>query len=58
MNDTSQYRGTFNFGTVTKIGKRLGWQNQFADVYVTNPPSTAKKNDVIFSTGINISFAH
>jgi putative salt-induced outer membrane protein len=58
LNDTSQYRGTFNFGTVTKIGKRLGWQNQFADVYVTNPPSTAKKNDVIFSTGINISFAH
>ncbi|HLW84710.1 MAG TPA: DUF481 domain-containing protein [Candidatus Sulfotelmatobacter sp.] len=58
LNDTSQYRGTFNFGTVTKISKWLGWQNQFADVYVTNPPSTAKKNDVIFSTGLNISFAH
>jgi putative salt-induced outer membrane protein len=58
LNDTSQYRGTFNFGTVTKIGKRLGWQNQFADVYVTNPPSTAKKNDVIFTTGLSISFAH
>jgi putative salt-induced outer membrane protein len=58
MNDTSQYRGTFNFGTVTKISKWLGWQNQFADVYVTNPPSTAKKNDVIFTTGLNFSFAH
>jgi putative salt-induced outer membrane protein len=58
MNDTSQYRGTFNFGTVTKISKWLGWQNQLADVYVTNPPSTAKKNDVIFTTGLNFSFAH
>jgi putative salt-induced outer membrane protein len=58
LNDTSQYRGTFNFGTVTKISKWLGWQNQFADVYVTNPPSTAKKNDVIFTTGLNFSFAH
>ena len=58
LNDASEYRGTFNFGTVTKISKWLGWQNQFADVYVTNPPSTAKKNDVIFTTGLNISFAH
>ncbi len=58
LNDTSQYRGTFNFGTVTKISKWLGWQNQLADIYVTNPPATAKKNDVIFTTGLNISFAH
>ena len=58
LSDTSQYRGTFNFGTVTKISKWLGWQNQFADVYVTNPPSTAKKNDVIFTTGLNFSFTH
>ncbi|MGA9979247.1 MAG: DUF481 domain-containing protein [Candidatus Sulfotelmatobacter sp.] len=58
LSDTSQYRGTFNFGTVTKISKWLGWQNQFADIYVTNPPSTAKKNDIIFTTGLNIAFAH
>jgi len=58
LNDTSEYRGTFNFGSVTKISKWLGWQNQFADVYVTNPPSTAKKNDVIFTTGLSVSFAH
>jgi putative salt-induced outer membrane protein len=58
LNDTSQYRGTFNFGTVTKISKWLGWQNQFSDIYVSNPPSTAKQNDLIFTTGLNISFAH
>jgi len=58
LKDTSQYRGTFNFGTVTKISKWLGWQNQFGDIYVSNPPTGAKKNDVILTTGLNFSFAH
>ena len=58
LQDTSQYRWTFNVGSVTKIGKWLGWQNQFGDIYVTNPPLSAKKNDVVFTTGLNIAFAH
>jgi putative salt-induced outer membrane protein YdiY len=58
LQDTSQYRWTFNVGTVTKISKWLGWQNQFGDIYVTNPPLSAKKNDVVFTTGLNIAFAH
>ena len=58
LQDTSQYRATFNFGTVTKISKWFGWQNQFSDIYVTNPPSSAKKNDLIFTTGLNIAFTH
>lgn len=58
LQDTSQYRWTLNVGTVTKISKWLGWQNQFGDIYVTNPPLTAKKNDVVFTTGLNIAFTH
>lgn len=58
LQDTSQYRWTFNVGSVTKISKWLGWQNQFGDIYVTNPPLSAKKNDVVFTTGLNIAFAH
>ena len=45
-------------GTVTKISKWLGWQNQFGDIYVTNPPTGAKKNDVVFTTGLNFAFTH
>jgi len=56
LTDTGQYRGTFDLGTVTKLNKWLGWQNQFGDVYVSNPPPGKKKNDVIFTTGLNISF--
>lgn len=58
LSNTGNYRMTFDFGTVTKISKWLGWQNQFGDIYVSNPPSTAKKNDVIFTTGLNFSFTH
>jgi len=43
LTDTGQYRGTFDFGTVTKISKWLGWQNQFSDIYVSNPPAGKKE---------------
>ena len=58
LSDTGEYRATFDFGTVTKISKWLGWQNQFSDIYVSNPPPTSKKNDLILTTGLNFSFTH
>jgi putative salt-induced outer membrane protein YdiY len=56
--NSGEYRGTFDFATVTKINKWLGWQNTFGDVYVTNPPTGKKKNDVVFTTGLNVTFTH
>jgi putative salt-induced outer membrane protein YdiY len=58
LSDTGEYRGTFNIGTVTKMSKWLGWQNSFQDIYVSNPPAGTKKNDLVFTTGLNIAFAH
>ena len=58
LTDSGEYRGTFDLGTVTKISKWLGWQNQFGDIYVTNPPEGKKQNDLVFTTGLNISFTH
>ncbi|HVI78593.1 MAG TPA: DUF481 domain-containing protein, partial [Candidatus Acidoferrum sp.] len=58
LQNTGEYRFTFNVGTVTKINKWFGWQNQFGDIYVSNPPTGSKKNDVIFTTGLNVSFTH
>jgi putative salt-induced outer membrane protein YdiY len=58
LQDSSDYRGTFNFGTVTKISKWLGWQNAFGDVYVSNPPVGAKQNDIVLTTGLAFSFTH
>ena len=56
LQQTGEYRFTFTAGTVTKLNKWLGWQNQFGDIYVSNPPIATKKNDVIFTTGLNITF--
>jgi putative salt-induced outer membrane protein YdiY len=58
LTNTGEYRMTFNLGTTTKINKWFGWQNTFSDIYVTNPPLGAKTNDVLFSTGVNVSFTH
>ncbi len=58
LQQTGEYRTNFNLGTVTKISKWLGWQNQFGDIYVSNPPTGSKNNDLIFTTGLNFSFAH
>lgn len=58
LNDPGEYRGTFNFGTVTKLNKWLGWQNSFGDIYVTNPPTGKRQNDILLTTGLNFSFTH
>jgi hypothetical protein len=58
LNNAGEYRTTFNFGTVTKLNKWLGWQNAFGDIYVTNPPAGKKQNDILLTTGLNVSFQH
>jgi putative salt-induced outer membrane protein YdiY len=54
--NTGEYRGTFTFGTVTKMNKWMGWQNSFSDIYVSNPPVGKKQNDIIFTTGLSLTF--
>lgn len=58
LSDTGEYRTNFNFGTVTKMNSWLGWQNSFGDIFVTNPPTGKRQNDLFFTTGLNFSFTH
>lgn len=58
LQQTGQYQALANIGTVTKLNKVLGWQNQFNDIYVSNPPIGTKTNDVVFTTGLNVTFNH
>lgn len=55
LNNTGEYRTTFDFGTVTKLSRWLGWQNSVSDIYVTNPPPGKRRNDLILTTGLNIA---
>lgn len=59
LSDIDQYRFSLDAAVVTKIKKWVGWQTSLSDRYVTNPPIAGTvPNDVILSTGFNISFAH
>ena len=41
--DVHGYRGTFNFGTVTKLNKWLGWQNSFGGYLCQQPAARNEK---------------
>jgi len=56
LNDTSQYRATVNAALSTRINNFLSWQTSFSDIYVTNPPTGTKDNDVVLTTGIGFTF--
>jgi putative salt-induced outer membrane protein len=56
LQDTSQYRFTTNAALSTKLSSWLSWQTTFSDIYVTDPPAGAKDNDLVFTTGLGITF--
>jgi putative salt-induced outer membrane protein YdiY len=59
LDQLDQYSFSLDAGVVTKINKWLAWQTSLSDRYVSNPPIAGTvPNDVILSTGINISFKY
>ena len=57
-NERGNYRTSFRLGTITKISKWLGWQNNLSDIYVTNPPAGKKQNELVFTSGLHLAFVH
>jgi putative salt-induced outer membrane protein len=56
LSETGEYRFLFNTTAVTALNSWLGWQVTFNDGYVSNPPPLIKKNDLLFSTGLRLTF--
>jgi len=56
ISDTGEYRFTFDAHAVTKLSGWLGWQVSFDDLYVSNPPTGIKTNDLVLSTGLRLTF--
>jgi len=52
------YRFAFNVTLATKIRAWLGWQTTLGDLYISDPIPGTVANDLIFSTGINVTFNH
>ena len=58
MSSTGNYRSTISLGLVTKLTKVLSWQTAFNDYYLSNPPPGKKANDLLFSTGLRLTFGN
>lgn len=53
---TGQYRTTFDSTVTTRISNWLNWQASFVDRYVSNPIPGIKKNDLLLTTGIRLTY--
>ena len=58
MSSTGDYRSTISLGMVTKLTKLLSWQTSFNDYYLSDPPPGKKSNDLLFSTGLRLTFGN
>ncbi len=56
MTETGQYRINFDVGMVTSLSKWLAWQLTYSDRYQSNPADGLKKNDILFTTGVRLTF--
>ncbi len=57
LSDTGTYRVNFDIGASTKISKWLTWNVSLSDRYLSNPAPGRKTNDVLYTTGLGITFA-
>ncbi|HZS07404.1 MAG TPA: DUF481 domain-containing protein [Blastocatellia bacterium] len=57
LTETGEYRLTFDASAVTSLSKLLGWHVTFSDRYLSNPVLGARKNDLLLTTGIRLTFA-
>ena len=56
VSDVGNYRFSFNSNITTKINSWLSWQVTFNDNYISNPPTGLKGNDLLFATGLRLTF--
>ena len=56
LSDTGNYRITFDSSLVTKLNNWLNWQVTLSDRYLSNPVPGSKNNDLLFTTGLGITF--
>ena len=56
LSDTGNYRFQFSTVAATKLKGWLSWQVSFLDGYLSDPLPGLKKNDLLLSTGIRLTF--
>jgi putative salt-induced outer membrane protein YdiY len=56
VSDTGSYRFQFDATAATKLKAWLSWQITYSDRYLSNPLPGLKKNDMLLSTGLRLTF--
>lgn len=56
LTNTGEFRMAFDAGASMPIFKFLEWTVAFNDRYLSNPPVGRKKNDLLYTTGLSVSF--
>lgn len=56
LKDKGEYRFAFDSSIVTALTNVLNWQLTVSDRYISNPPFSLKKNDVLLTTGLRFTF--
>lgn len=57
LSDTGTYRVNFDIGASTKVSRWLTWNVSLSDRYLSNPAPGRKTNDILYTTGLGITFA-
>ena len=57
LSNTGAYRANFDVGGSTKIAKWLVWNVSVSDRYLNRPAPGRKANDLLYTTGLGITFA-
>jgi hypothetical protein len=57
LSDTGEYRLNFDLGANTKLASWLLWNVAVSDRLLSNPVPGRQKNDLLYTTGIAITFA-
>ena len=56
VSDTGSYRFQFDATAATKLKNWLSWQVTYSDRFLSDPLSGFKKNDLLLSTGVRLTF--
>jgi len=56
LREIGEFRISFDTTAVTTLSKNLGWQVTLSDRYTSNPIPGIKKNDLLLTTGIRVTF--
>ena len=57
LTNTGSYRVNFDAGATTKLTKWLNWNVSISDRYLNRPAQDRKSNDLLYTTGLGITFA-